>query len=218
VDKSASFCDSATPRRSTLAGMGTEVAVPLFGPLIVIGVLVLLYVAIRGHKSSVDESPTLGLGRSRIALGYLGAIVGLVAYSCVDTVEISRIKVARGDVTDMEAAHFFFGWFLNIFCLSTPFMILLMSALGLPLLSALRRIRFASLIGALLTSQIVAAFFTWLFLSPYTEWCRLHELLCFQSANKSNAILAGMLTLGFALGARLPWLYSAAMPANNRLE
>lgn len=151
-------------------------------------------------------------------MGYLGAIAGLVAYSYIDTAEISRIKVARGDVTSMEAAHIFFGWFLNIFCLSTPFMILLMSALGLPLLSALRRIRFASLVGAILSGQLVAAFFTWLFLPPYTEWCRSHELLCFLSANKSNAILASMLTAGFALGARLPWLYSAAMPANNRLE
>jgi len=198
--------------------MGTEVAVPLFGPLIVIGVIILLYVAIRWRKLPFNKSAMLGLGRSRIALGFLGAIAGLVAYSYIDTTEISRIKVARGDVTAAGAAHFFFGWFLNIFCLSTPFMILLMSAVGLPLLSALRRIRFASLIGALISGQIAAAFFTWLFLSPYTEWCRSHELLCFQSANKSNAILASMLTAGFALGARLPWLYSAAMPAKNRLE
>jgi hypothetical protein len=198
--------------------MGTEIAVPLFGPLIVIGVIILLYVAIRWRESPVNKSPMFGVGRSRIALGYLGAIAGLVAYSYIDTTEISRIKVARGDVTATEAAHFFFGWFLNIFCLSTPFMILLMSALGLPLLSALRRIRFASLVGAMMLGQIVAAFFTWLFLSPYTEWCHSHELLCFQSANKSNAILASMLTAGFALGARLPWLYSAAMPVKNRLE
>jgi hypothetical protein len=198
--------------------MGTEIAVPLFGPLIVIGVIILLYVAIRWRKVPINKSPMFGLGRSRIALGYLGAIAGLVAYSYIDTTEISRIKVARGDVTATEAAHFFFGWFLNIFCLSTPFMILLMSALGLPLLSALRRIRFASLVGAMMLGQIVAAFFTWLFLSPYTEWCHSHELLCFQSANKSNAILASMLTAGFALGARLPWLYGSAMPVKNRLE
>jgi hypothetical protein len=69
-----------------------------------------------------------------------------------------------------------------------------------------------------MVGQIVAALFTWVFLSPYADWCRSHELLCFQSANKSNAILASMLTAGFAVGARLPWLYSAAMPAKNRLE
>jgi hypothetical protein len=160
----------------------------------------------------------LGLGRSRIALGYLGAIAGLIVFSYIDTAELSRIKVARGDVTTVEAAHFFLGWCLNIFCITTPFIILLISALGLPLLSGLRRIRLASLVGAMALGQIVAGLFTWLFLSPYTEWCRSHELLCFQSANKSNAILAGLLTAGFALGARLPWLYSAAMPANNRWD
>jgi hypothetical protein len=198
--------------------MGTEIAVPLFGPLIGIGLIVLLYVAIVGRKVSINKLPTRGLGRRRIALGYLGAIAALAAYSYIDTTEISRIKVARGDVTTTEAAQFFFGWFLNIFCLSTPFMILLMSALGLPLLSALRRIRFASMVGVMMSGQIVAAFLTWLFLSPYTEWCRSHELLCFQAANKSNALLASMLTAGFALGARLPWLYSAVLPANDRLE
>jgi hypothetical protein len=149
-------------------------------------------------------------------LGYLGAIAGLVAYSYIDTAEISRIKVARGDVTSMEAAHFFFGWFLNLLPFDSIYDPPHVG--GLPLLSALRRIRFASLVGAILSGQLVAAFFTWLFLPPYTEWCRSHELLCFLSANKSNAILASMLTAGFALGARLPWLYSAAMPANNRLE
>ena len=97
-------------------------------------------------------------------------------------------------------------------------MVILMSALGLPLLAVLRRIRFASLLGAMMSGQIVAAFFTWLFLAPYIDWCQSHELLCFQSANKSNAILASVLTAGFALGARLPWLYSDAMPPSNGLE
>jgi hypothetical protein len=198
--------------------MGTEIALPVFGPLIGIGLAILLLVAVRGRRSTVNKTRTLGLGRSRIALGYLGAIAGLVAYSYIDTVDISRIKVARGDVTAPEAAHLFFGWFLNVFCLSTPFMVILMSALGLPLLAVLRRIRFASLLGAMMSGQIVAAFFTWLFLAPYTDWCQSHELLCFQSANKSNAILASVLTAGFALGARLPWLYSDAMPPNNGLE
>ena len=180
--------------------MGTEIAVPLFGPLIGIFLIVLLYVAIRGQKASVKKVPTLGLGRKRIALGYIGAIAALAVYSYIDTTEISHTKVARGDVTATEAAQFFFSWFLNVFCLSTPVMILLMSALGLPLLSVLRRIRFASLIGVMILGQMVAAFFTRLFLSPYTKWCRAHELGCFQTANKSNATLAIMLTAGFALG------------------
>jgi hypothetical protein len=112
------------------------------------------------------------------------------------------MKVARGDVTSAEAARYFLGWFLNIFCLVTPFMILFITVLGLPLLAALRRIGFASVLGALLSGQLVAACFS----------------LCFSSDYISNAVLAGLLTMGFVLAARLPWLRSPAMPANQRLE
>lgn len=198
--------------------MGTEIAVPFFGPLILIGTAILLYLAIRSRRSPVTGSSMLGLGWSRIAIGYLCSLLALVAYCYMDTTDLSRMKIARGDVTAGEPSQYFFGWFLNIFCLVAPFMFILMTALGLPLLSVLRRVRFASVLGTMMLSQLVAACFTWIFLSPYTDWCKAHELLCFKTANKSNAILAGLLTAGFALGARLPWLFSSAMPANNRLE
>ena len=82
--------------------MGTEIAVPVFGPLIGIGLVILLFVAIRRRRSTVNKTRTLGLGRSRIALGYLGAIAGLVVYSCIDTVDISRIKVARATLLQLR--------------------------------------------------------------------------------------------------------------------
>ena len=159
------------------------------------------------------------MGSSRIALGYLGALLALVAYCYIETADLSRTKVARGDVTAAEAAQYFSGWFLNIFCLMTPFMVFFLTALGLPLLAALRRINFASIVGAMLSSQVLAACFSLpTVLSPYNQWCDSHVLQCFASAYASNAILAGTVTAGFVLAARLPWWRSLAMPANNALE
>ena len=142
---------------ATVADMGTEIAIPFFGPLIAIGTVVLLYIAISGRRRTITGASAFDLGRSCIALGYLGVLVALVAYCYVDTAELSRTKIARGDVTAAEASQYFFGWFLNIFCLETPFVIFFVTVLGLPLLSSLRRIRFASVLGVMITSQLLAA-------------------------------------------------------------
>jgi hypothetical protein len=182
--------------------MGTEIAVPFFGPLILIGVAVLIVTAVRSRKRPTSNNSFLGLGRKRVALGYLGITAALVAYSYLETVRLSQTKVSRGDVTSLEASQYFFGWFLNIFCLVTPFMLILTTVVGLPILAALRRLQFASVLGVTLSALLLAAAIS-LWLSP--------DYL-------PNALLAGLIGVGFALPARLPWVRSSAMPANQRLE
>jgi hypothetical protein len=136
--------------------MGTEIAVPVFGPLILIGAAILIYLAISGRRRPISESSTLGMGRSRLALGYLGVLAAAFAYSYWDTVDLSRYKVAEGHVTQAEADQYFWGWLLNLLCLVTPFIYLFLTALGLPLLKILRRIGFVSILGTLLASQAIA--------------------------------------------------------------
>jgi len=71
--------------------MGSEVAIPLFGPLILIGVMTLFYLAIFGRRPASSESALLGLGRRRLAMGYLGALAVLAAYNYIDTVDLLRL-------------------------------------------------------------------------------------------------------------------------------
>ena len=189
--------------------MGTEIAVPFFGPLIAIGIAILLYLTVSGRKAAITGSSKLGLGRTRLALGYLGALIVVAIYCYVDTTDLSHTKVARGDVTPVEAAQNFWGWYLNIFCLMTPFVIFFLTAVGLPLLAVLRRFRFASVLAAMLCSQACAAFIS---LYSYNDYCDSHRLACFRFNFASNSILAGAVTAGFVLMARLPWLRSAPMP------
>jgi hypothetical protein len=196
--------------------MGSEIAIPLFGPLIIIGMVALLVVALARPRSTPAESATLGLGKRRLAMGYLGALVVLAVYNYIDTVDLSHTKVTRGDVTAADAARYFWGWYVFGLCLMTPFAIFFITVLGLPLLALLRRLRFASVLGALAASQLVALCLSLCVTFLDNQWCHAHLWECSRSNFTSTAILAGALTLGFVLAARLPWCRSPPMSANNR--
>ena len=203
------------PSTSPLAGMGSEAAIPLFGPLIIIGVATLLCLALFGRRVP-PESALLGLGRRRLAMGYLGALAVLAVSNYIDTVDLSHTKVTRGDVTDAEAAQYFWGWYVFGLCLVTPFVIFFLTVLGLPLLALLRRLRFASVAGGVAASLLVALCLSLFVTVLDNQWCHSHLWKCSVANFTDTAILAGALALGFVLAARLPWWRSAPMPANNR--
>jgi hypothetical protein len=178
--------------------MGTEIAIPVFGPLSLAGLSILVYLAVSGGRKIVTASSMLGLGRSRLALGYLGSLVALAGWCYLQTIDLSHTKVARGDVSQAEAARDFFDWFLTLLCIETPVTMFVITVIVLPLLAVLRRIGFASVIGLVSISQMVA-------------FCcsRIDS-----SSFASDALLAGALTGGFALAARLSWWRSPAMPVD----
>lgn len=201
--------DTCSCRRSTaaLAGMGTEIAIPVFGPLILIGVVVLLYLAVSGLRRPVSESSTLGLGRARLAFGYLGVLGVTFLFTYYDTLELSEYKVAEGHVTQVEAENYFWGWFLNLFCLVVPFNFFLFTVLGLPLLKVLRRLGFLSVLGFLATSQIIAlAIAVYGGLSSDNGLCLAGPLRCVANVYVEAAPGLAIVSLAFGLAARLPWL------------
>jgi hypothetical protein len=180
--------------------MGTEIAGPVFGPLTLLGLVILLYLAISGRKAVVTESSLLGLGKSRIALGYLGIMIALAVCTYVDTVSLTDLKVQRGDVTRLYAQRAFVGWYLELYFLGVPLIVAAVTVFGLPLLAVLRRVRLASFLGTLLVGQLAAAVLTHVFGTPLL----------------AHSLWAAAVTGGFALGARLPWLCSPAMRVNYR--
>jgi hypothetical protein len=186
--------------------MGSEIAIPVFGPLILLGVVALVLLAIAGRSSGPAESALLGLGTRRLAKGYLGALVVLAVYNYVDTIDLSHTKVTRGDVTAAEAARYFWGWYVFGLCLITPLVIFFITVLGLPLLALLRRFGFASVLGGLVGSQLVALCFTLCVVLPLeNQWCHSHLWKCLLSDFTQTAVLSGALALGFVVAARLPW-------------
>lgn len=192
--------------------MGSEIAIPVFGPLIIIGVVALLALAIAGRKSVPTESSMLGLGRRRIAMGYLGALIVLAGYNYFETIDLSHLKITRGDVTAAAAAQFFWGWYVFGLCLITPFAIFFLTVLGLPLLALLRQFGFASVFGAFVVSQLVALGLS-LFVSQFLNnpWCDSHFWKCLFSNFRPTATVVGVITLGFVIAARLPWWRSTRL-------
>jgi hypothetical protein len=180
--------------------MGTEIAGPVFGPLTLLGLVILLYLAISGRKAVVTETSPLGLGKSRIALGYLGVMLALAMCTYVDTIRLTDLKVQRGDVTRLYGQQAFVGWYLELYFLSVPLIFAAVTVFGLPLLALLRRIRLASLLGTLLVGQLAAATLA----------------RAFDTSLLDHSLWAAAVTGGFALGARLPWLRSPSMRVNYR--
>lgn len=199
--------------------MGSEFAPVLFGPILVLCVIFLAYLAISGMRRPVDGKSTLGLGRSRLAYGYLAVIAVCLAYAYWDTVELSEFKVARGDVSQAEASQNFWGWFVYGFTLSAPFNLLFLTALGLPSLFLLRRIGFMSVVGVSIASQVIAFILTILLMLFFeNDWCRAHAVQCMARDYREPGMLALLMALAFSLAARLPWLKWVELPANISLQ
>lgn len=187
--------------------MGSEIAPVLFGPILVLCAVVLVFLAFSGRRRLVTRKSTLGLGRSRLALGYLAVFMVCLAYAYWDTINLSNMKVARGDVTQLQADQYFWGWYIYGFSLATPFYFFFLTAVGLPALAILRRLGLMSVVGTCICSQIVAfvlALLASLFFA--NDWCSSHAVRCVASNYTDLALLALAIALAFAVATRLPLL------------
>lgn len=187
--------------------MGSEIAPVVFGPILVVCAVVLLYLSISGRSRPITRNSTLGLGRGRLAVGYLAVFVVCLAAAYWDTIDLSNVKVARGDVTQLQANQLFWGWYIYGFSLTTPFYFLFLTAMGLPALALLRRLRFLSVAGACVCSQVILfllALFPPLFYSD--GWCGLNAMQCVTNYYIQAAPLTLAMALAFAVATRLPLL------------
>jgi hypothetical protein len=189
--------------------MATDFAYAAFFFPVLIGILVLLVLAFVSPKSQQSAGVFLGIGRRRIAFGYLGALVATLAYSAFDSVRTGYWKVDQGHITASEMPSMVPGWTLYIFVLMAPFVVLVLTAIGLPVLSLLRRFGIASVAGVVLVAVAYsAAWAAWVYFRPYNLWCESHALQCSSGMFISTFTASLVVALGFGLAARLPWLRS----------
>jgi hypothetical protein len=113
-------------------GIGNWLGIPFL-----VCVVVLLFLALSDRRG-VSQERLLGLGRGRIAAGYLGALCMLVLVSLWDT---------RND-----PRRVFTILYVIVF---GPVVIVLLTLIGLPMIALLRRLRFASVLGVSATGAIV---------------------------------------------------------------
>ena len=191
--------------------MATDFAVAYFFLPVLIGIGVLVFLAVAGGKRPPSSALFLGLGRKRLAFGYLGALITLLIYCAIDSYSLGRTKVSLGHVSAAEAHQLLLGWTLYLFILTTPFVVFFLTVVGLPALAGLRRIGFVSLAGCVAVSQLVAVILSiWPAVAPYNQWCATHRWQCVGGSFSSAAILGATIAIGFALAARLPLVRRSA--------
>jgi hypothetical protein len=173
--------------------MGTEIALPILGPIVLIFATAMVVVAIKGWHRPTSTASTLGLGRSRIARGYLGSLAACIPIGVWMARDDGRFQVARHYISAADAARYQFGWSLEFISMTAYFTVVLITAVGLPILMLLRKVRLVSVIGAMCASLSVACLLS----------CWVGE------APVENMVIFLTITAGFVLAAQLPWIRSA---------
>ena len=181
--------------------MGTEWVIPVLG-LPFFGSLILLAVLDIRHRRVVPEpARTLGLGRGRIAQGYLGVMAASLCIASWLMWGQLQWGLSSGNYPRESASAYAVELFLFYFISLGTFTLVGLTVLGLPVLALLRRVRLLSALGLGLMAAIVCALLYW------------------RGAPAAEAVLGCLLlAAGFSLAARLPLVRSAQVPANKTLE
>lgn len=175
--------------------MGSEIALPVLGPIVLIGIAILIVAAISGRRRQISERSFLGLGRTRIASGYLGSLVAVVPVAFLMARDDACFQVANHYITAEAAARYQPKWTLEFYFMTATFTIVLITIIGLPTLALLRKIKMASAVGITGACLVIVTILSF--------W--LNSI----SAQDIGVIAA--VTACFALAARLPWIQSPAL-------
>ena len=194
--------------------MATDFAYAAMLIPVLLGIVTLLAVAFFGSKVPIGTG-FVGLGRRRIACGFLGALVATLAYSLVESVQLLFWKIGQGHIPASDFQSRLPGTVLYLFVITAPFVVIALSLVGIPILSALRRLRMASVAGV--TGCTVINALAWaavVIAAPYNIWCDTHPWGC--GGETFLDLLEISLPVAFAFGvfARLPWLRSQPVAAD----
>ncbi|PZQ21824.1 MAG: hypothetical protein DI562_20240 [Stenotrophomonas acidaminiphila] len=175
----------------------------LWPVLLCIGFLLVLAVFVKPAPPPGDA--LLGLGRVRLARGYLGAVLATLICTAVSATRLGFDKVALGHISSTELQQLLPGYILYFFVLTTPFVLGLLTIMGLPALAALRKfnamtVAWASIVALLFSIALGAL----TILKPYNQWCATHLAACGVESSFSTALLALPVAIGFTLAARIP--------------
>jgi hypothetical protein len=173
--------------------------------LLVAWVAIVAFVApARGH---VVTGP-LGLGARRLAHGYLGAFAALLFLLAL-ALGLGGGLGWPGEAMalDVPARFARVAAVFVVYAVSVLIATPILTFVGLPLLVVLRRLGMLSVVGAVAAGQaIVVVLVAFSLPLPPLERCPSGGLECASGGILLLSISALAVALGFALGARLPWL------------
>ena len=176
--------------------MGGEGAyLTLFFPVL-LGVMALVLIAVIATDKGITRPRTLGLGRRRIAMGYLGAIL-------VNALYLSALSYIEADSRGVSGVVI--GWSLFLAVTSTPFVVAGLTVFVLPMLALLRRWNKGTWQWLVLATAIMVAVLSLLTLRfPDSFWCEQNPFGCVWRWTSNLLPEAIAPVVGFVLFARVP--------------
>ena len=185
--------------------MPTDFAYAAFFIPVLLCIGFLAITAFAGKPAVDQEKLFLGLGRVRLARGYLGATLAAFICTAISATQLGFNKVSLGHITNAELRHLLPGYALYFFILAMPFVLFALTVIGLPVLAALRKFKALTIAWAIAAALLFSATLgVWTMLSPYNQWCKTHLLQCGTQSVLSTALFAIPVVVGFMLAARIP--------------
>ena len=171
--------------------------------LIIALALIIPYFLIDKQKAAPNKFSSFG--GKRLYLGLSGSMFAALLYCFCVGVLTGLDKVNLGHLPIDELIEKSIGYFLYIFALLGPFILVGVLLIGLPLMFVLLRMRLASHFGVFVVSMLLGSMYALFVVAfPYNNWCTSHPFECALDNFASIFIIALVVGVGFALGARLP--------------
>ena len=190
--------------------MATDFAFAAFLIPVLLGIGALFFLAFFGKPPVNSQTSFLGLGRVRLARGYLGATLATLICTAISATQLAFNKVALRHITNEELGQLLPGYILYFFILAMPFVLFGLTIVGLPALAALRKMKAMTVLWVAAAAVLFsAAMGVWTMLSPHNQWCSTHLLRCGSDSALFSVLFTVPVVVGFALAARVPFRISA---------
>ena len=191
--------------------MATDFAFAAFLIPVLLGIGALVFLAFFRKPPVNSESAFLGLGRVRLARGYLGATSATFICSAISATQLGFNKVALSHITNEELRHLLPGYLLYFFILAMPFVLFGLTIIGLPAVAMLRKMKAMTVLWLVAVAVLFSAAMGILtMLIPHNQWCASHLLRCGADSAFFSVLFTVPVVLGFALAARIPFRSSAS--------
>lgn len=188
--------------------MATDFAVQAFFLPVLIAIIILALMAWKLRITAPGKG-IIGIGGKRLCRGYLGILVGTLIISYIETYFRGVEKVELGHIQQEELAGWISAWGLYIFTLITPFILIAVTFICLPLFWLFSKINFNSLAGAVAIGLIFPLGVSFsAFIIPFDPECESHVAFCSLESFIQTAWPAVLISVCFSIFAGLPLLWA----------
>jgi len=180
----------------------------LAGPLgLVLVAAIILFGTALLH--GVWEQDVESFGPTRIFLGYAAGLVGILAYSAWEAVDMAVRRIDEGTLPDGMFYEVLPGWTIYTFVLNAITAVFVLAVFGVPLIVLSHRLKIASVATscAMAIGLAVALHGCWFLMASKNQWQQTHLDDYYVSTLTWTVIAFVIAGIAFSLGARQPLIF-----------